>query len=59
MFVPQMLASVTLGNLSSLTFQQKMIMAIQTGCSTLSRMPTLRAIPGQQRHYAHHATYAE
>ena len=42
LFVPQMFASVTLGNLSSLTFQQKMIMAIQKGCSTLSRMPTLR-----------------
>jgi len=37
-----MFASITLGNLSSLTFQQKMIMAIQNGCSTLTRMPTLR-----------------
>jgi len=41
LFVPQMFASVTLGNLSSLTFQQK-IMAIQKGCSTLTHMPTLR-----------------
>jgi len=36
----------TLGNLSSLTFQQKMIMAVQKGCSTLTRMPTLRGNSG-------------
>jgi len=47
LFVSQMFASVTLGNLSSLTFQQKMIMK---GCSTLTRMATLRGDPGQQRH---------
>jgi len=35
--------SVTLGNLSSLTFQQEMIMAIQNGCSTLTWIPTLRS----------------
>ena len=41
LFVPQMFASVTLGNLSSLTFQQKMIMAIRKGCSALTCIPTL------------------
>ena len=46
LFVLQMFASVTLGNLSSLTFQQKMIVAIQKGCSTLTRMPTLRGDSG-------------
>ena len=35
----------TLGNLSS-SFQQKMIMAVQKGCSTLTRMPTLRGNSG-------------
>ena len=34
--------SVTLGNLSSLTLQQEMIMAIQTGGSALSCIPSLR-----------------
>ena len=59
LFVPQMFASVTLGNLSSLTFQQKMIMAIQKGCSTL---PTLRgdsrsaATRGGARHFLWGAT---
>ena len=38
--------NVTLGNLSCLTFQQEMIMAIQKGGSALTCMPTLR---GQSR----------
>jgi len=35
-------SSVTLGNLSSLTFQQEMIMAFQTGGSALTCIPSLR-----------------
>ena len=42
LFVPQTCVSVTLGNLSSLTLQQEMIMAIQTGCSALTCIPSLR-----------------
>ena len=42
LFVPQTCVSVTLGNLSSLTLQQEMIMAIQTGGSALTCIPTLR-----------------
>ena len=42
LFVPQTCVSVTLGNLSSLTFQQEMIMAIQKGCSALTCIPSLR-----------------
>ena len=39
LFVPQTCVSVTLGNLSSLTLQQEMIIAIQTGGSTLTCIP--------------------
>jgi len=42
LFVPQMCVSVTLGNLSSLTLQQEMIMSIQTGGSSLTCIPSLR-----------------
>ena len=42
LFVSQTCVSVTLGNLSSLTLQQEMIMAIQTGGSALTCIPTLR-----------------
>ena len=42
LFVPQTCVSVTLGNLSSLTLQQEMIMAIQKGCSALICIPSLR-----------------
>jgi len=42
LFVPQTCVSVTLGNLSSLTLQQEMIMAIQRGCSALTCIPSLR-----------------
>ena len=42
LFVPQTCVSVTLGNLSSLTLQQEMIMAIQKGCSALTCIPSLR-----------------
>ena len=42
LFVPQTCVSVTLGNLSSLTLQQEMIMAIQTGGSPLTCIPSLR-----------------
>ena len=42
LFVPQTRVSVTLGNLSSLTLQQEMIMAIQTGGSALTCIPSLR-----------------
>ena len=41
-FVPQTCVSVTLGNLSSLTLQQEMIMAIQEGGSALTCIPSLR-----------------
>jgi len=41
LFVPQTCVSVTLGNLSSLTFQQEMIMAIQKGRSALTCILTL------------------
>jgi len=58
LFVPQTCVSVTLGNLCSLTLQQEMIMAIQTGCSALTCIPSLR---GHSRSAAslraHHATY--
>ena len=40
--MPQTCVSVTFGNLSSLTLQQEMIMAIQTGGSTLTFIPSLR-----------------
>ena len=40
--MPQTCVSVTLGNLGSLTLQQEMIMAIQTGGSALTRIPSLR-----------------
>jgi len=40
--VPQTFVSVTLGTLSSLTLQLEMIMAIQTGCSALTCIPSLR-----------------
>jgi len=49
LFMPQTCVSVTLGNLSNLTLQQEMIMAIQTGSSALTCIPSLRAIPDQQR----------
>jgi len=53
-----MCVSVTPGNLSSLTFQQEMIMAIQTSGSALTCIPSLR---GHSRSTAslraHHATY--
>ena len=42
LFVPQMCVSVTIGNLSSLTLQQEMIMAIQTGGSAQTCIPSLR-----------------
>jgi len=42
LFVPQTCVSVTLGNLSSLTFQQEMIVAIQKGCSVPTCISTLR-----------------
>ena len=41
LFVSQTCVSVTLGNLSSLTLQQEMIMAIQTGGSALTCIPSL------------------
>ena len=41
LFAPQTCVSVTLGNLSSLTLQQEMIMAIQTGGSALTCIPSL------------------
>ena len=40
--MPQTCVSVTLGNLSSLTLQQEMIMAIQTGGSALTCILSLR-----------------
>ena len=40
--MPQTCVSVTLGKLSSLTLQQEMIMAIQTGGSALTCIPWLR-----------------
>jgi len=40
--VPQTCVSVTLGNLSSLTLRQEMIMAIQTGGNALTCIPSLR-----------------
>ena len=51
LFVPQTCVSVTLGNLSSLTLQQETIMAIQTGGSSLTCMPSLR---GHSRSPASH-----
>ena len=42
LFVPQTCVSVTLGNGSSLTLQQEMIMSIQTGGSALTCIPSLR-----------------
>ena len=58
LFVPQTCVSVTLGNLSSLTLQQEMIMAIQEGGSALTCIPSLR---GRSRSAAslraQHATY--
>ena len=42
LFVPQTCISVTLGNLSNLTSQQEMIVAIQKGCSAPTCIPTLR-----------------
>jgi len=45
-FVPQTCVSVTLGNLSSFTLQQEMIMAMQAGGSALTCIPSLR---GQSR----------
>ena len=42
LFVPQTCVSVILGNLSSLTLQLEMIMAIQTGGSALTCIPSLR-----------------
>ena len=55
LFVPQTCVSVTLGNLSRLTLQQEMIMAIQTGAQ-LAYLHS-GAIPDQQRPWVHHATY--
>ena len=49
--------NVTLGNLSSLMLQQEMIIAIQTDGSAPTCIPSLRAIPDQQRPWAHHTTY--
>ena len=49
LFVPQTCVSVTLGNLSRLTLQQEMIMAIQTGGSALTCIPSLRGHSDQQR----------
>ena len=42
LFVQQTCVCVTLGNLSSLMLQQEMIMAIQTGGSALTCIPSLR-----------------
>ena len=42
LFMPQTCVSVTLGNLSNLTLQQKMIMSIQTGDSALTCIPSHR-----------------
>ena len=42
LFVPKTCVSVILGNLSSFTLQQEMIMAIQTGGSALTCIPSLR-----------------
>ena len=42
LFVPQTCVSVTLGNLSSLTLQQQMTVAIQTGGNALTCIPSLR-----------------
>jgi len=42
LFVPQTCVSITLGNLSSLTLQQEMIMAIQKGYRALTCIPSLR-----------------
>ena len=57
LFVPQTCVSVTLGNLSSLTLQQQMIMAIQTGGSALTCIPHTQG-PFQISSvlWAHHAT---
>ena len=58
LFVTQTCVSVTLGNLSSLTLRQEMIMAIQTAGSALTCIPSLRGhsrSAGSLR--AHHATY--
>ena len=52
LFVSQTCVSVTLSNLSSLTLQQEMIMAIQTGGSALTCIYLHSgAIPDQQRHF--------
>ena len=42
LFVPQTFVNITLGNLSSLTFQQEMIVAIQKGYSALTCILTIR-----------------
>jgi len=42
LFVPQTCVSVTLGNWSSWTFQQEMIVAIQKSYGALTCIPTLR-----------------
>ena len=42
LFVPQTCVNITLRNLSSLTFQQEMIVAIQKSYSALTCIPTLR-----------------
>ena len=42
LFVPQTCVSVTLRNISSLTLQQEMIMAIQKSYSALTCIPSLR-----------------
>ena len=58
LFVPQTYVSVTLGNLGSLTLQQEMIMAIQTGGSALICIPSLRSHSRSATSLrAHHATY--
>ena len=58
LFVPQTCVGVTLGNLSSLTLQQEMIMAIQTGGSALTCIPSLRGYSRSAASLrAHHATY--
>ena len=49
--------NITLGNLSSLTLQQEMIMAIQIGGSALTCIPSLRAFQISSVPWAHHAIY--
>jgi len=60
LFVPQTFASVTLGNLSSLTLQQEMIMAIQKGLQrTNLHTFTHGRLQVSSVTRAHHATYTD